>query len=201
MLTFTRLRALWKNFIVVYFSSNRVKLATIAGAWRRPRCLARRRWKINSTETLSCTSSNQFNETFSNGSFVHINSPLEQESFRANDYSLWYTLVWILKYICQINFTQSQFAFAVNGDEVQMPPSMAIRWSHTPDFWMLLSILVNGLLPNWTDRVATPDFTTVYWVFDALLPFPTLASVGISITSYLAAIDKRYITRSDRHVP
>ena len=96
---------------------------------------------------------------------------------------------------------QSQFAFAVNGDEVQMPPSMAIRWSHTPDFWMLLSILVNGLLPNWTDRVATPDFTTVYWVFDALLPFPTLASVGISITSYLAAIDKRYITRSDRHVP
>ena len=43
MLTFTRLRALWKN---------RVKLATIAGAWRRPRCLARRRWKINSTETL-----------------------------------------------------------------------------------------------------------------------------------------------------
>ena len=37
--------------------------------------------------------------------FVHINSPLEQESFRANDYSLWYTLVWILKYICQINFT------------------------------------------------------------------------------------------------
>ena len=136
--------------------------------------------------------------------FVHINSPLEQESFRANDYSLWYTLVWILKYICQINFTHSPndiVAFAVNGDEVQMPPSMAIQWSHTPDFWMLLSILVNGLLPNWTDRVATPDFTTVYWVFDALLPFPTLASVGISITSYLAAIDKRYITRSDRHVP